>query len=204
LQKAYAARGSGRAGEARRFNLRCLVPSDLIFGHRDKIMHEYLLGQGMIEDDYEWFMQHGTRRRTIFGVDFYPGNIRVLQRDATIKRSAEEPYGLYKITAEYWERYRMPLLHMEINAQPQHAIAICRKTYAALARLRRDGYPMLGMAWFGDDHQVGWQCDLLGPQSHDEYRVGLFYKGEPEPVARLFSEYARRGLPPLLEPINNR
>lgn len=197
LQKAYAARGSGRAAEAARFNIRCYAALDLIFGQADDAMRDYLISQGLPAADYDWFMRHGTKRGTVLGVDYYPGNIRVLERGTTLKRGPERPYYLYKITAEYWRRYRMPLLHMEINAPPQHALDICRKTYDAVRRLRADGYPMLGMAWFGDDHQVGWQCDLVGSDSQSEYHVGLSYKGVPEPVAHRFSHYARRGLAPM-------
>ena len=193
FQKAYTVGAAGRQAEARRFNLRRYAPSDLIFGHHDGEMRRYLLSQGLRTDDYDWFMARGTKRRTILGVDYYPGNVRIFNRDSTVHRSAEMPYLLYRITAEYWRRYRMPLLHMEVNAPPEYAMALCRKTYHAIARLRRDGYPMLGMAWFGDDHQVGWQGDLLGPYSHADYRVGLFYKGELEPAGRLFSRYAKRG-----------
>lgn len=197
FQKAYAIRGSGRQAEARRYNMRCFAPSDLIFGHSDESMKKYLLSQGMAEHEYEWFMTHGSKRGMVLGIDYYPGNIRILKQHETINRGPEMPYLLYRITADYWRRYKMPLLHMEINAQPEHALSICKKTYEALKKLRQDGYPVLGMAWFGDDHQVGWQCDLLGPGSHDDYRVGLHYKGAVEPVGLLFSKYARRGFPPL-------
>jgi hypothetical protein len=197
FQKAYAGIGSGRQAEARRFNLRRYAPSDLTFGHHDEEMRNYLIAQSLGPDEYDWFMTHGSKSRMILGVDYYPGNVRLLQKDGIVHRSADMPYLLYRLTAEYWRRYRMPLLHMEINAPPEHAVTVCRKTHQAIARLRRDGYPMLGMAWFGDDHQVGWQGDLLGPNSHTDYRVGLFYKGKLEPVGRLFSRYAQRGFPAL-------
>jgi hypothetical protein len=83
------------------------------------------------------------------------------------------------------------LLHTEVNGVPELAIEICQKTYDILKKLSQEGYPIVGMGWYGDEYQVGWQTLLRG---NDEYLVGLHYKGETQPVALLFQQLLDQGL----------
>lgn len=188
--------GSGREAEANRFNLRRFTLLDLMLGHRDQTMARYLMNQGLSAAEYEWFMDHGNVKRTILGIDHYPWCIHEYQAEATVDHDVTKPYRLLQLIDEYWERYPLPLIHTEINAQPDNAVAMLQQTYDVLARLRGEGYPILGMAWYGDELQVGWQAALRGPAAYDEYPVGLFYKGEKQPVAELYAELAAKGLPP--------
>ncbi len=187
--------GSGREAEANRFNLRRFVILDLMFGHHDTTMERYLIEQGLPKAEYHWFMDHGSDKRTILGIDHYPWCIHEYQAEKSVDHDVSQPYRLLQLIDEYWQRYPVPLLHTEVNAQPGESVAICQQTYNVLARLRQEGYPVLGMAWYGDDLQVGWQVALRGPGSYEEYPVGLFYRGEKQPVADLFAELAEIGLP---------
>jgi beta-glucosidase/6-phospho-beta-glucosidase/beta-galactosidase len=191
FEVAYANPGSHREAEAIQFNIRRFSALDLIFGHRDESMKKYLLGQGLTENEYEWFMTHGKSTSTILGIDHYPWCVYKMDEEGVVVDPLKN-YQLYDLVKVYWERYKLPLLHTEINALPELAVAMCQKTYDALLELNREGYPIIGMGWYGDEYQVGWQ-NLL--QGEDEYPVGLHYRGDPQPVALLFQELNQKGMP---------
>lgn len=195
FELAIAVPGSYREAEARRFNVRRFTLLDLILGNNDEEMREYLLSQGLNAAEYDWFMEHGTTKGTILGIDHYPWCIHEFHQDHTVDHDITKPYRLFELIEEYWKRYPLPMLHTEVNAKAENSIAMCQQTYDILAKLRQEGYPVLGMAWYGDDVQIGWESILKGEKGFDEYPVGLFYKGEPQPVADLFGELAEKGLP---------
>ncbi|MBX4196536.1 family 1 glycosylhydrolase [Candidatus Pacearchaeota archaeon] len=195
FEAAIATARSGRVEEAERFNLRRFSALDLIFGKRDESMKRYLMEHGMSEETYEWFMSQGGSKETILGIDHYPTCIHIYQRRRTINLGPRHPYQLYSMIKKYWERYKMPLLHTEVNAWPRYATMMCQKTYDVIAQLRKEGYPILGMGWYGDEYQVGWQHALCGPKSYEESPVGLSYKGDIQPVGKLFSKLIEQGMP---------
>jgi hypothetical protein len=200
FERAYAAPYSGREAEAEAFNLRRFAPLDLIFGRPDAAMQHYLLRYGMTENTYNWFMEHGRMDKTILGIDHYPTCIHTYERDRTIDHGPDTPYQLYTLTKEYWQRYPLPLMHTEVNAWPQHAIAICNKTFDSLNQLRQEGYPVLGMGWYGDDLQIGWHVAMHGDRGREECPVGLFYKGQSQPVAERFQQMNQIGFTPIAQP----
>jgi beta-glucosidase/6-phospho-beta-glucosidase/beta-galactosidase len=187
-----------RHAEANAFNLRRFSALDLIFGHRDEEMKKYMLSHGFSRIDYEWCMDHGNTKNTVLGVDHYPTCVHRFGAQTTVDETPNEPLKLYDIIKVYWDRYTMPVLHTETNGWPKNAVSICMQTYTALNKLRREGYPILGMGWYGDEYQVGWHYAMFGPLSFQESPVGLFYKGELQPVGKLFSELAKKGLEPII------
>jgi beta-glucosidase len=197
FEKALCAPGSGREKEAERFNLRRFAALDLILGHRERKMRQYLLSQGMDRATYSSFMEMGSKQRAILGIDHYPWCIHTYERDKTFDHNISHPYQLYDLTKEYWDRYGLSLLHTEINAWPEFAGSICLLTYDALSRLRKEGYPVLGMTWYGDEYQVGWHVGLAGPQGYEETPVGLFYKGQKQDVGDLFKDIIQAGFAPI-------
>jgi hypothetical protein len=90
----------------------------------------------------------------------------------------------------------LPFIHTEINAWPEFAGSMCLLTYDALSKLRNEGYPILGMTWYGDEYQVGWHQGLIGPRGFEETPVGLHYKGEMQPVAQMFKDMVKHGFAP--------
>ncbi len=193
FEKAVVAPGSGREAEAGIFNLRKFAALDLITGHRDRAMKDYLLAQGLSKDEYAWFMREGSTRHMVLGIDYYPWNVHTLERDQTIDHDVSKPYELYDLTKEYYRRYKLPLIHTEINAWPDFAGSMCLLTFDALLKLRKEGYPILGMTWYGDEYQVGWHHGLVGPKGFEETPVGLYYKGQQQPVAQIFQGLAQHG-----------
>lgn len=185
-----------RGAEARRFNLRRFAVTDLIFGQRSIVMEEYLLSQGLSKDQYEWFMANGTTKNMILGVDHYTAGFNWWGKKMIPKvpQDGELPYLLHDLVVSYWHRYPLPIMHMEVNAWPVNALLICQKTYDALVRLRQEGYPILGMTWFGDNYQVGWQSALAGETGHAITDVGLYYVTRLNTVGNLFADLAKKGL----------
>jgi hypothetical protein len=196
FEAAMAAPGSGREAEARRFNLRRFAALDLIFGNRDDIMEQYLIEHGLSQTEYNWFMEHGSSTKTILGIDHYPWCVYILSPNEQMELDPLARYQLYELSKVYWQRYKMPLLHTEINGVAELAVALCQKTYDVIKQLREEGYPMVGMGWYGDEYQVGWQSALAGSDKYREYPVGLYYKGELQPVASLFHDIMVQGLNP--------
>ncbi len=195
FELAIAVPGSNREAEARLYNTRRFLALDLMFGHRDAAVREYALSQGMAEAEYEWFMNLGTTKRTVLGIDHYPWCIHEYHADHNVDHDVKHPYRLFELIEEYWERYPLPLLHTEVNGVPEFSEQLCQSTYDILCRLRTEGYPVLGMGWYGDELQVGWQSVMRGPTAFDEHPVGLFYKGEVQSVGRLYKELIEKGMP---------
>ncbi len=177
------------------YNLIRFAALDLIFGHRDTFMHEYLRDHGFEVEEYEWFMTHGGSTATYLGIDHYPTCVRTYKGKHLYVHQPSDSSSLADLVATYWQRYQLPMIHTEVNAWPDHALTTCQSTYDTLGNLRQDGYPIGGMSWYGDDLQTGWHVAMRGPESYCENPVGLFHKGEPQPVAGLFSRLAAQGLP---------
>lgn len=197
FEVAVAIKGSGREADAALFNMQRFAALDLMFGCDDALLHTYVTRFGLSEEEYQWFMSNGNFRDTILGIDHYPTCVHLYKKKTTVDERPEAPLKLYELVKVYWERYKMPMLHTETNAWPVHAIALCQKTYDVINQLREEGYPVLGMGWYGDEYQVGWHYALYGPLSHEESPVGLHYKGELQPVGELFRDLAKKGLSPI-------
>ncbi len=192
-----------RVAEANAFNMRRFAALDLIFGHREETVKQYMHQHAFSDLDYEWFMEHGNTENTILGIDHYPTCVHRYGHVTTVDEDPLAPYKLYDLAKVYWDRYRLPMLHTETNAWPRHALSICQNTFDIINRLREENYPILGMGWYGDEYQVGWHYAMHGPLSHEESPVGLFYKGELQPVGKLFSILAKKGLIPLKTKLPN-
>lgn len=197
FEVAYVAPGAQREAEVARFNLRRFAGLDLMFGQRDSAMAAYLVEQGLPETDYEWFMTHGQKNDVVLGIDHYPTCVHTYDNDGVLHHTPDQPYRLYDIVREYWQRYDLPLVHTEVNGWPNFAVTICQQTFDEINRLRRDGVPVLGMGWYGDDLQIGWHVAMRGPKGYEESPVGLFYKGQLQPVGERYRDLLRRGFDPI-------
>jgi beta-glucosidase/6-phospho-beta-glucosidase/beta-galactosidase len=203
FEKYILSDGCNRHEEVENLNLNHLAALDLIFGHHSDNSKAYLLCRGLPEDEYMWFMTHGDKHRFVLGIDYYFWCVKNVSMDSISpelplipERFKDAEYQLYDMAAERCERYGyIPLLHTEFNAWPENAVEMCHKTYEALKQLRKNGYPILGMGWYGDELQIGWHWILSGPNAHEETPVGLFYKSKKQPVADVFAAYAIKGFP---------
>ncbi len=145
-------------------NARRFLSLDLNYGKRiDSDMYEYLMDNGLTRDEYHFFLSHNLKRHCIMGNDYYINNEhRVSPSGRT--RSAGEVLGYYVITSQYYERYRIPIMHTETNIPQGHtgkeAIKWLLKEWANVMRIRNDGIPILGFTWYSLIDQVDWNSAL--------------------------------------------
>src|SRR5207237_6544202 len=71
-----------------------------------------------------------------------------------------EIFGYYVITHQYFERYRMPVMHTETNIAEPDPVWWLQKEWANAHRLKQDGVPLLGFTWYSLTDQVDWDTAL--------------------------------------------
>ena len=91
------------------------------------------------------------------GTDYYITNEHVLKPDGR-SIGAGDVYGYYVITRQYYDRYRIPVMHTETNRAAKHAVEW--KEWMNLLRLREDGVPIVGFTWFGLVDMKDWDSAL--------------------------------------------
>jgi hypothetical protein len=155
-------------------NERRFLSLDLLFGHDvTATMYRYLLSAGMTSEEYEWYRaQSDLRAHCIMGTDYYITNEHVIREDGTTI-GAGDVYGYYVITRQYFDRYRLPVMHTETNRSGAHAVEWLWKQWMNLLRLREDGVPIVGFTWFGLVDMKDWDSALTRPLGLVN-KVGLF------------------------------
>src|SRR5262249_8151016 len=170
-------------------NERRFLSLDLLFGHDvSATMYRYVLSSGMSQEEYLWFRdQRDLRTHCIMGTDYYITNEHVIRSNGT-SIGAGDVYGYYVITRQYFERYRLPVMHTETNRTSKHAVEWLWKEWMNLLRLREDGVPIVGFTWFGLVDMKDWDTALTKLRGTVN-PVGLYtLQRKPRKVAR---EYRR-------------
>lgn len=140
---------------------------DLTYGHSlDVTMYEYLLDNGMSRSEFHWFRDNHIVSRCIMGNDYYITNEHLVRADGS-QEAAGEIFGYYVITHQYYERYRIPVMHTETNlASAAEAPMWLNKQWANVHRLKQDGVPVLGFTWYSLTDQVDWDTALREDNGH--------------------------------------
>jgi hypothetical protein len=75
-----------------------------------------------------------------------------------------EIFGYNEITRQYYDRYRLPVMHTETNIREgpngDEAVNWLHKEWANVLRVRNDGIPVLGFTWYSLIDQVDWDVAL--------------------------------------------
>ncbi|WP_425299190.1 family 1 glycosylhydrolase [Pseudaminobacter soli (ex Zhang et al. 2022)] len=150
---------------------------DLNYGKRvDSEMYEYLLDNGMTRDEYHFFLTNHERHSCLLGNDYYISNEHRVSEDGTT-RSCGEVFGYNEITKQYYDRYRIPVMHTETNLDEgpngTEAVDWLWKEWANVLRVRNDGVPIVGFTWYSLTDQVDWDSGLCFREDHINPR-GLF------------------------------
>jgi beta-glucosidase/6-phospho-beta-glucosidase/beta-galactosidase len=155
-------------------NERRFLSLDLLFGHDvSATMYKYLVESGMSEVEYQWYRdQSDLRSHCIMGTDYYITNEHVIRDDGS-SIGAGDVYGYYVITRQYFDRYRLPVMHTETNRTSPDAVGWLWKEWMNLLRLREDGVPIIGFTWYGLIDMVDWDSALTKPLGHIN-KVGLY------------------------------
>lgn len=137
---------------------------DLNYGRRiESEMYEFLFDNGMTRDEYHFFIDNNLRHHCILGNDYYITNEHRVLEDGTT-RPAGEVFGYAEITWQYYDRYRIPVMHTETNFNEgpnrDEAIYWLWKEWANVLRVRNDGIPVVGFTWYSLTDQVDWNTAL--------------------------------------------
>lgn len=145
-------------------NARRYLSLDLNYGRRvDSEMYEYLMDNGMTRDEYHFFLHNNLKHNCIMGNDYYITNEHRVSPDGAT-RSSGEVFGYDGITWQYYDRYRLPVMHTETNMvegpRGDESVDWLWKQWANVLRVRNDGIPIVGFTWYSITDQVDWDSAL--------------------------------------------
>jgi beta-glucosidase len=173
----YHADSPGAIGRAEVLNQMRFLSLDLNYGRRlDSGMYEFLTDNGMTREEYHWFLEHRLKQHCILGNDYYMLNEhRVFADGRTV--AAGEVFGYCEITRQYYNRYRVPVMHTETNLwegpHGDEAVKWLWKEWANVLRLRNVGIPTVGFTWYSLIDQIDWDT-ALREQNGNINPLGLF------------------------------
>jgi beta-glucosidase/6-phospho-beta-glucosidase/beta-galactosidase len=160
----YHAENPAAIGRAETFNARRFLSLDLNYGRRvDSEMYEYLMDNGMTREEYHFFLNNNFKHHCIMGNDYYMTNEHHVSADG-LTRASGEVFGYAVITHQYYDRYRLPVMHTETNLmqgpEGDEAVRWLRKEWANVLRVRNSGVPIVGFTWYSLTDQVDWDVAL--------------------------------------------
>jgi hypothetical protein len=154
-------------------NQKRFLALDLTYGYPIRVvMYEYLLENGMTKDEYRWFQENQVSARCVMGNDYYATNEHLVLPNGTTTASGEI-FGYYVITHQYYNRYRLPIMHTETNMKAPGSAEWLWKQWANAYRLIQDGVPIVGFTWYSLTHQVDWDTALREDNGRI-HEVGLY------------------------------
>lgn len=175
--------------ETKLFNKQRLISLDLLYAHApDADIYQYLMDNGLTRQEYDWFMVGEPPGYQIMGNDYYGRNERILKPDGSFAR-AEDVFGWYQITRDYYDRYKKPVMHTETNvADAEEAPTWLWKQWMNVLRMRADGIPVLGFTWYSLIDQVDWDI-ALAEKKGTLNPCGLFdMDRKPRPVSQAYRQ----------------
>ena len=149
---------------AETMNAQRFLSLDLNYGRRvDSGMYEYLMDNGMTRKEYHFFLENNLKHHCIMGTDYYQTNEHLVSENGSTE-PAGEVFGYAVITHQYYNRYRLPVMHTETNfcegPRGDEAVNWLRKQWANVLRVRNNGVPIVGFTWFSLIDQVDWDSAL--------------------------------------------
>lgn len=179
------------AGRAAFLNLRRFLSLDLSYGrHVSAPVYQYLGDNGLGRAEYDWFMNHGpaVRGHCILGTDYYRTNEQLVHPDGHI-HPVGEVFGYYVVMRDYFDRYRLPIMHTETNyPEPEGASDWLWRQAANVRRLRLDHIPVVGFTWYGLTDMTDWDV-ALRERRGTVNPVGLYdLDRKPRPVSEAFRQ----------------
>jgi beta-glucosidase len=156
---------------AETMNARRFLSLDLNYGRRvNSDMYEFLLDSGMTREEYHFFLKNSPlRHHCIMGNDYYVTNEHRVCADGSTRPSGEV-FGYDEITRQYYDRYRLPVMHTETNLvegpKGDEAVDWLWKQWANVLRVRNNGVPIVGFTWYSLTDQVDWDTALREDNGH--------------------------------------
>jgi beta-glucosidase len=186
----FHAKNPAALGRAHRLNQIRFLSLDLSYGNDvSAFALRFLMDAGLSKEDYDWFMLHGSRMKPycVMGNDYYDTNEHTVPHDGRPLEPAGEIFGYYIITRQYYNRYRLPVMHTETNVKDAaRAPAWLWKEWLQMLRLKEDGVPIIGFTWYSLIDQMDWDS-ALREVNHRVDPCGLFdLDRRPRPVAQTY------------------
>src|SRR5215207_507395 len=191
----FHAENPAAIGPAEILNAMRFLSLDLNYGRRvDSTMYEFLLDNGMTRGEYHFFFGNSLRHHCILGNDYYWTNEHRVSADG-MTRASGEIFGYSEITRQYYNRYRLPVMHTETNLAEgpngDEAVNWLWKEWANVLRVRNDGVPTVGFTWYSLTDQIDWDVGLR-EQNNRVHPVGLYdLNREIRPVGRSYKQLIR-------------
>lgn len=173
-------------------NARRFLSLDLNYGRRvASEMYEYLLDNGMTREEYHFFMEGWTRHHCIMGNDYYVTNEHRVDASGRT-RAAGDVFGYDEITRQYYDRYKLPIMHTETNLRQgpegNEAVEWLWKQWSNVLRVRNTGVPTVGFTWYSLTDQVDWDS-ALREDNGNVNPVGLYdLERNIRPVGRAYQQ----------------
>jgi len=174
-------------------NARRFLSLDLNYGRRiDSEMYEFLMDNGMTRDEYHFFLNRSSlRHHCIMGNDYYLTNEHRVKEDGS-SRAAGDVFGYDEITRQYYDRYRLPVMHTETNLMEgptgEEAVNWLWKQWANVLRVRNNGVPIVGFTWYSLTDQMDWDVGLR-EENNRVTPVGLYdLDRNIRPVGRCYKQ----------------
>ena len=85
-------------------------------------------------------------------------------------RPSGEVFGYGEITRQYYERYKLPVMHTETNLSQgpngDEAVNWLWKEWSNILRVRNSGVPIVGFTWYSLTDQIDWDSALREQNGH--------------------------------------
>ena len=188
----FHAENPAALGAAEILNERRFLSLDLNYGRCvNSEMYRLLMDNGMCPEEYDFFMQRHLKSHCIMGNDYYETNEHNVSAEGKTTSSGEI-FGYNEITRQYYERYRLPVMHTETNTcegkRGDEAVRWLRKEWANVLRVRNSGMPIVGFTWSSLIDQVDWDVALREPRGRP-WPVGLYdLDRNPRAVGKAFKQ----------------
>jgi len=143
---------------------------DLNYAHAaDSETYQYLLDNGMTREEYTFFLSQKLRYACIMGNDYYFTNEHRVEADGSVTVSGEI-FGYGEITSQYFERYRLPVMHTETNLNEgprgDEAVHWLWKEWSNIMQARFHRVPIVGFTWYSLTDQMDWDTALREKNHH--------------------------------------
>jgi beta-glucosidase/6-phospho-beta-glucosidase/beta-galactosidase len=189
----FHAENPAAIGPAEFMNARRFLSLDLNYGRRvDSDMYEYLLDNGMTREEYHFFLERSSlRHHSLMGNDYYVTNEHRVRADG-FTTAAGDVFGYDEITRQYYDRYRLPVMHTETNLiegpNGDEAVNWLWKQWANVLRVRNTGVPIVGFTWYSLTDQMDWDV-ALREENNRVTPVGLYdLDRNMRPVGRAYKQ----------------
>ncbi len=168
-------------------NERRFLALDLIYGHPlSEVMLKHTYENGLSSDEYSWFMAQETPRRAILGVDYYLWNEKLMNSHGDAQ-ALGELFGWFVIAQQYYDRYRLPMMHTETNIMDaREGPHWLWRQWHNVKLIQAAGVPVVGFTWYSVTDQVDWDHAQSAPLGTVN-PVGLFdLNRDPRPVGQAY------------------